>query len=90
MILYGSESWVVTGEMLKILEGLHHRAARWITGMTVTCGAVGEWESPLVVAEMESVGLHPIIEYIRKRKAKIVEEVAWRPIYELCVEAELM
>ena len=42
VILYGSEIWVVKGEMLKILEGLHHRTARWITGMTVTCGAVGE------------------------------------------------
>ena len=25
VILYGSEIWVVKGEMLKILEGFHHR-----------------------------------------------------------------
>ena len=36
VILYGSGSWVVTGEMLKVLEGFQHRAARWIIGMTAT------------------------------------------------------
>ena len=43
VILYDSESWVGTGEMLKVLEGLHHRAARRITGMTVKCGEGREW-----------------------------------------------
>ena len=27
VLLYGSESWVVTGEMLKVLERFRHRAA---------------------------------------------------------------
>ena len=43
VLLYVSESWVVTGAMLKLLEGFHHRAARRITGMTETRGAGGEW-----------------------------------------------
>ena len=34
MLLYGSESWVVTGVVLIFLEGFHHRFARWISGMT--------------------------------------------------------
>ena len=42
--LYGSEIRVVTSEILKVLEGLHHWAARRITGMTVTHGAGVEWE----------------------------------------------
>ena len=25
VLLYGSGIWVVTGEMLKVLEGIHHR-----------------------------------------------------------------
>ena len=28
VLLCGSESWVVTGEMLKVLEGFDHRAAQ--------------------------------------------------------------
>ena len=43
VILYGSESWVVTGVMLKVLEGFHHRAARQFTEITETRGAGGEW-----------------------------------------------
>ena len=34
VLLYGSKSWVVTVEVLKVLEGFHHQAARRIMGMT--------------------------------------------------------
>ena len=44
VILYGSESWVVMGAMLKVLEGFHHRAARRIAGMTDRRAEDGEWE----------------------------------------------
>ena len=43
VILYGSDRWLVTGNMLKVLEGFHNRTARWITGMMATRGAVREW-----------------------------------------------
>ena len=33
VLLHGSESWVVTGVLLKILEGFFHRAAIQITGI---------------------------------------------------------
>ena len=69
--------------MLKVLEGLHHRAAQWIKGLTAKRGAGGEWDYPPVVEEMKTAGLHPIGEYIRRRQATISERVACRPIYEL-------
>ena len=34
VLIYGSESWVVTDVMLKVLEGFHHRVARCIEGMS--------------------------------------------------------
>ena len=46
VLLYGSNSWVVTGEMLKVLTAFHHQAAQQITGMTEKRGACGEWEYP--------------------------------------------
>ena len=58
--------------------------------MTVTHGAGGEWEYPMVVAAMDAAGLHPIGEYTRRWQATIAENVAFRPIYELCVEAHRM
>ena len=78
------------GEMLKVLGGFHHRVAQRIKGMTGTYGAGGEWDYPPVVAEMEAVVLQPISEYIKRRQATISETVAFRPIYELCAEAERM
>ena len=44
VILYGSNSWEVTGEMLKGLKLIHQRAARRITGMMATLLAGGEWD----------------------------------------------
>ena len=62
--------------MLKILDGLYHRAERLITGMTDTRGASGEWEYPPVVAAMDTAGLHTTREYIRRWQATIAEKVA--------------
>ena len=45
---------------------------------------------PPVVAKMETAGLHPIGEYIRRRQATIAEKVACRPIYELCIKVKRM
>ena len=56
--------------------------------MTETHGAGGELEYPPVVATLEATGPHPIMEYIRRRKATIEEKGACRPIYELCIKAE--
>ena len=43
VILYGSERWVVTGDMPKVLTAFHHWVAQQITEMTEKYGASGEW-----------------------------------------------
>ena len=43
VLLYCSDIWVVTGGILKVLEGFRHRAIRWITWVTTTRGVCGEW-----------------------------------------------
>ena len=48
VLIYVRESWVVTGEMLKVLMAFHHRMAQRITGMTEKLGSGGEWEYPAV------------------------------------------
>ena len=88
VILYVSDSWVVVGVMLKVLEGFHHWAARQIMVMMEKCVADSKWEYPLVVVAIEAALLHPIQEYIHRQQVNIAEQVAFRPIYELCIEAE--
>ena len=75
VIMYRSESWVVTGEMVKLLEGFHHWSSRRIMGTTDIRGEGGEWEYPPAAAAMEVAGIKPIIEKIRRRQATIEEKV---------------
>ena len=60
VIIYGRASWVVTGEMLKVLEGFHHRAARRISGMTAWSTEDGEWEYTPMADALEVAGFWPI------------------------------
>ena len=76
VLSYGIKSWVMTGEMLKVLTALHHRAARRITRITAKRRAGAEWEYSLVEKAVESAGLHPIRVYIKRRKKTISERVA--------------
>ena len=39
---------------------------------------------------METAGIHPIRGYIRRQQAIIAEKLAFRPIYDICAEAEWM
>ena len=71
VLLYGSGSWVVMEEMLKLLELFHHWVERIMTGMTVRSTTSGEWEWPLVLEALETYGIFPIKEYIQTRKATV-------------------
>ena len=73
--MYGCEIWVMTGGILKVLEGFHHQAARQITGMTVKIVVDGGWEYPPVVAALEASDLHPIQYYIRRFQVTITAQV---------------
>ena len=42
LMLYGSEIWVVTGAMLKVIEGFHHNSSRRIAGMMDQSTTEGE------------------------------------------------
>ena len=44
VLLYDSKIWVVTGEMLKVLERFRHRAEQRITVMTEKHRVGVEWE----------------------------------------------
>ena len=66
VLLYGIESWVVTGEILKVLEGLYHQVAQRITGMRVKHRTGGKWEYPSVVEAMEAAGIHTICVYMKR------------------------
>ena len=88
LLLYESESWLVTEDILKFLAAFHHHATRRITRMTAKRGSGREWEYPVEVETMDSAGIHPIGVYTKVRKATIAERVACRPVYAMYVGAE--
>ena len=44
VLMYGRKIWVVTDDIMKFLEGFHHRTARRISGMMAQRGDGGGWE----------------------------------------------
>ena len=90
VILYGSKSWGVNGEMLKVLTGFHHGAARRITGMTEKRGVAGECYYPSVEEATEAARLHPIGMYIKLQQTTIADRLSCLPVYTLCSKAERM
>ena len=84
VLLYGSESWVVTGEILKFLEVLKNQAAIIITEMTARRTTSEEWEWTPVAEALENSGIWTIKEYIQQRQETLVAKVACWPIYGLC------
>ena len=54
----------VTGSILKVLEGFHHRAAQWITVMESRHMWDREQDYPLVDDALEAMVLCLIKEYI--------------------------
>ena len=66
MILYGSKIWAVTDKMMTVLEGFNQGIARRIAEMTARKGYIGEWEWALVYAKLDTTGILPIREYVRK------------------------
>lgn len=85
VLLYGSETWVVTPQMLKMLDGFHHRIARRITNKMPTRLGNDTWHYPPIQEALDDAGLYTITEYIQRRQNTIAQYIANRPIHQLCV-----
>ena len=89
VLLYGAETWSLSTTMLSALEGFHGRVVRRLTGRVPR---FLPWEDRWIYPPLEEAftvaGLRPLAEYISKRRNRLVEHVATRPIFALCRDAE--
>lgn len=83
--LCGSETWVVTGGVMKVLEGFHRRCAHKMTGLGPQRQADGEQFHPPAKEELRQAGSHPICECVRRRQAATLEQIATHLIHQLCL-----
>jgi hypothetical protein len=68
VLLYGSDTWVVTAHMQKMLASFHHRCAQHITRRHIRCvDATDEWITPSMDGVLREAGLFPIMHYVCAR-----------------------
>ena len=83
VLLYGSETWVVSSHDRRALDGFHVEAARRLFGMRPS--KRGEtWVYPKSADVLRAARLMTITEYISARRQHILLTIADRPILEEC------
>ena len=85
VLLYGSESWVISNHMMRALRSFHRRCARYITGKHIWQDSDGNWHCPCSKEVLEMAGLQEIEIYIEQRKTTIMKYAKERPIYNKCI-----
>ena len=73
VLLFGSETWIMTPLLKNSLKGFHHRAARQMMGMVLKCKRDGIWVYPSIGKALEIVGLEEIGLYITLRQNTVVQ-----------------
>ena len=87
VLLYGSESWVISAFDLRALDGFYVEAARRLTGMRPKKRG-GSWVYPKSADVLRAARLRTIGEYIARRRQTVLRAIADRPILEECRRAE--
>ena len=64
VIIFESETWVLTPRLEKALEGFHHRVVRRMRGMVPKCQRDGTWVYTPIGVALSMVGLEYIGVYI--------------------------
>ena len=65
VLLYGSESWVLTRQLEGRLESFHRRCARFVVGEHIHQNKDGSWTYPSSKRVLRKAGLLSIKEYIK-------------------------
>jgi hypothetical protein len=90
VLLYFSESWVLSEKIVSSLRSFHRRCSRFITGRHIKKNADGSWSYPGSKESLELAGLWTIEEYIGRRKSTVMEYAKERPIYRRCLASKAL
>ena len=86
VLLFGSETWVLTAAMLQKLEGVHVGFLRQVTGMKAQSLGGDTWIKEGVDRVLQAAGTKTILGFINRIQVTVAEWVALRPIFEVCVK----
>ena len=88
VIIFGSETWVMTPRIVRLLGGFRHRVARRLTVRQPWQGRVGLWSYLPLEDTMAGALLQEVDTYVSFRQNTGVQFIATRPIVDLCLAAE--
>jgi hypothetical protein len=86
ILLYGSETWVVSDAHLRQFRSFHSGVGRHLTGRHIRPLEDGSWFCPPTVEVLEDAGagLQTIDEYINGRRQTVRSFTRHRSLYEAC------
>ena len=84
VLLFGSEMWVMTPHMGRVLGSFHHRADRRITGRQPKQQGDRVWDYPPLETAMEEAGFEYMGAFVMKRNNTVAQYIAARLIMDLC------
>ena len=84
VLLFGSETWVLTARMEKALDSFQSRVARKLTGRQPRNGKEGTWYYPSLVGSMKEAGIVRIQTSILRRQNTVAKFIATKLILDLC------
>jgi hypothetical protein len=89
VLLYGSETWVLTKHLLGRLEAFHNRCAHHMAHRHIQRRSDGTWVTPSTVDVLRRCNLSPISTYIAKRKTTLLTHYAYEHsrLYRQCLES---
>jgi hypothetical protein len=90
VLLYGSETWVISAANMKKLSSFHHGCARFISNRHIKPDDEGTWTYPSNESVLEDAGFFTMETYIQRRRDTIFNFVKDRPIYQRCLESEVV
>jgi hypothetical protein len=86
VLLFGSETWVLTPSAMKVLAGFHIRSAYRMARVNKPRKdpRTGVWTYPSTALVLEEVCLHTIEHYVQVRRQHIAAYIVDQPIFKLC------
>jgi hypothetical protein len=91
VLLYGSESWTLTGRMIGRLRSFHHRVAQYITGRHIKELEDGTYFCPPMKEVLNAAGMETIEVYMDRRRNTIRKKYAGTSaVYSRCIRSTAM
>jgi hypothetical protein len=87
---FGSETWVISAANMRKLSSFHHGCARFISNRHIQPDDEGIWTYPSNESVLEDAGFFTMETYIQRRRDTIFNFGKNRPIYQRCMESEVV